>query len=115
MRVDNSTSSPTSWIGLKEKGKAAFERAEYEAALTSYTAALHPDLYCPSAERQIILSNMVACRLKVGGTAQAEAAVETAKQVRNTNTNTNTVGVYCLFSFQRSFSHVSFVLVRCVK
>ena len=84
MRVTESSSGggPTSWIGLKEQAKGAFERGDYETALTSYGAALHPDLYCPAAERQIMLSNIVACRLKIGGTAQAEAAVEAAKQVR---------------------------------
>ena len=84
MRVTDTPSGggPTSWIGLKEQAKGAFERGDYEAALSSYTAALNPDLYCPAAERQILLSNIVACRLKIGGAAQAEAAVDAAKQVR---------------------------------
>lgn len=82
MTVNSSSSSSSSWIIWKEQGKVSYERGDYEGALKSYTSALKPDLYCPAAEKQIILSNMVACRLKVGGPAQAEAAVESAKQVR---------------------------------
>jgi hypothetical protein len=78
----NMPSSSSSWMDHKEQAKQAYQRVDYESALTSYCAALHPDLYCPADERQLLLSNMVACRLKIGGFAQAEAAVENAKQVR---------------------------------
>jgi hypothetical protein len=73
------TTTPSSWMGWKEKGKTEYERCNYKDALDSYRTAI--TLSCPADERQIMLSNMVACRLKIGGRAQAEAAVETAKQV----------------------------------
>lgn len=74
-------SGPGTWMGHKEKGKKFFVRGEYEEALSSYLAALNPALgNCPDQERQILLSNIVACRLKVGGPAQARAAVEDAKK-----------------------------------
>lgn len=71
-------------MGHKEQAKDDYQRSDFEGALTSYGAALHPDLHCPADERQLLLSNMVACRMKIGGAAQAEAAVENAKQVRPT-------------------------------
>jgi hypothetical protein len=95
MRIPSSSTS--SWQGHKEQGKAAYERDDYDAALMSYGAALNPNLYCPAAEKQILYSNMVACRLKIGGAAQAEAAVETAKQVRNFERDT-----YCTSTVQYS-------------
>ena len=83
---DDSGGSPTrlsSWTAYKNQGKQRYERGQFQGALQSYNSALHPDLASsmPAMERQIILSNMVACRLKIGGRAQAEAAVENAKQV----------------------------------
>ena len=50
-------------------------------AIKKYCLALQPDRNCPATERQILLSNMVAARLQIGGPTQAEAAVENAKQV----------------------------------
>ena len=86
MRNDTNRSTagngPTSWMGWKEKAKSEYEQGRYEDALISYrTCITSYQNYCPADERQIILSNMVACRLKIGGVAQAEAAVTTAKQV----------------------------------
>jgi Tfp pilus assembly protein PilF len=78
----HSPTPPSSWTGYKELGKGQFERGDYETALTSYSAAINPELNCPASERQIVLSNMVACRLKIGGPAHARAAVDNAKQVR---------------------------------
>lgn len=99
--------TPTTWMAHKEQGKKQFQNEEYEQALASYRAALGPEYACPTAERQILLSvsvavilipcrvnsvsaylfllslllqNIVACRLKIGGTSQAAAAVEDAKQ-----------------------------------
>lgn len=70
-------------MGHKQQGSAHYQREHYEEALASFRAALNPDFTvpCPRAEKQIILSNIVACRLKIGGLPQAEAAVEDAKQV----------------------------------
>jgi tetratricopeptide (TPR) repeat protein len=59
-----------SWNRLKEQGRDHFVRNEHAQALASYRSAL---ACCPlPLERQILLSNMVACRLKLGGQA-AEA------------------------------------------
>lgn len=69
-----------SWRALKAQGKRAFENSNYDESLSNYKSALHPDLDCPNDERQLILSNIVACRLQIGGPAQAEAAVQAAKQ-----------------------------------
>jgi tetratricopeptide (TPR) repeat protein len=80
-RIDhNDATAPASLVGWKERGSSHFQRGDYEAALNAYKQALRPDLECPSSEQQLLLSNIVACRLKIGGRAQAEAAVEAAKQ-----------------------------------
>jgi Flp pilus assembly protein TadD len=79
--IDEDSSSSLSWATLKEQGKAAFERGDYALAIKKYSLALQPDRNCPATERQILLSNMVAARLQIGGPTQAEAAVENAKQV----------------------------------
>ena len=68
-------------MGWKEKGKLEYQDGNYEAALDSYRTAITSFANCPADERQIILSNMVACRLQIGGPTQAEAAVTTAEQV----------------------------------
>ena len=86
MRDDSSQedSSSLSWVTLKEQGKVAFEQGDYAKAIKKYSLALQPDRNCPASERQILLSNMVAARLQIGGPTQAEAAVENAKQVSQT-------------------------------
>eukprot|EP00526_Cylindrotheca_closterium_P018328 CAMPEP_0113602618 /NCGR_PEP_ID=MMETSP0017_2-20120614/852_1 /TAXON_ID=2856 /ORGANISM="Cylindrotheca closterium" /LENGTH=360 /DNA_ID=CAMNT_0000510977 /DNA_START=138 /DNA_END=1217 /DNA_ORIENTATION=- /assembly_acc=CAM_ASM_000147 len=69
--------SPNQEVVLQEQAKEAYEKGDFEEALKFYRAAL------PSTrgnERQLLLSNIVACRLNIGGSAQAEAAVENAKQ-----------------------------------
>lgn len=94
--------APNSWRGWKERGKQAYLRGDYATALQNYSQALqrqqnilqnlhevnqhaanHPNnnnVYSfPSRlDQQILLSNIVACRLQLGGPAQAEAAVTTA-------------------------------------
>jgi hypothetical protein len=72
--------NPTTWIGWKERAKVYVENGEYSNALNAYTQALFPDMNCPLSEQQIVLSNMVACRLKLGGKLQAEAAIELSKR-----------------------------------
>jgi hypothetical protein len=71
--------STNGWMNHKEHGKKLFSQENYVGALTSYQAAL---LVAPEPEKQILLSNIVACRLKIGGPAMAAAAVEDAKKVR---------------------------------
>lgn len=83
----NDGSSPTSWIALKEQGKHHYENARYEEALQSYRAALATassttttTIVPNDQEQQLLLSNIVACRLQIGGSAQASAAVWDAKR-----------------------------------
>jgi Tetratricopeptide repeat len=79
-RIAHEDNTPSSWVGWKERGKDCFQNGNYERALNAYTQALRPEFRCPVSEQQILWSNIVACRLKMGGRAQAEAAVEAAKQ-----------------------------------
>jgi tetratricopeptide (TPR) repeat protein len=116
MRSFNSSSSsrrnrtcplPSNWMGWKELGKRAYDAGDYEEALQCYKTAVQAEYECPNGmEKQVLLSNMVACRLKLvansstsshesssdstaaagaaatfaAATAQAAAAVENAKQ-----------------------------------
>ena len=66
-----------SWRELKNEGRDHFNNERYEEALSCYRTALASN-NCPQYDRQILLSNIVACRLHIGGTAQAEAALEDA-------------------------------------
>jgi tetratricopeptide (TPR) repeat protein len=76
-----SSEAPSSWVGWKDRGKVLFHSGNFEGALNAYTQARRPEFRCPVSEQQILWSNIVACRLKIGGSrAQAEAAVEAAKQ-----------------------------------
>ena len=79
--------SPTSWSGFKDLARRQYEQGNYEDAVTSYTAALNPELRCPASEQQILLSNLIACRLKIGGAAQARAALDNSKQCIALNPN----------------------------
>mmetsp|Transcript_23480 Transcript_23480/g.26158 ORF Transcript_23480/g.26158 Transcript_23480/m.26158 type:complete len:406 (-) Transcript_23480:150-1367(-) len=72
--------SSRSWVGWKERGKQAFIRCDYNVALQSYTKAINQNPGPSTLDRQILLSNIVACRLKLGGKVQAEAAVAIAKK-----------------------------------
>ncbi|KAL7566565.1 hypothetical protein ACA910_000634 [Epithemia clementina (nom. ined.)] len=82
-----------SWLDWKEDGKRAYERCDYEHALESYRKALQPEYECPTkADRAVLWSNVVACRLQLvknesGGDPQARAAVEDAKQCVALNPN----------------------------
>ena len=78
--------SQVSWTVWKERARDAYERGDYPLALMHYATALQPEARCPSTERQLILSNMVATRLMMGGPGQVEAAVENAKQVSSLGT-----------------------------
>lgn len=85
----------TSWRGWKERGKQAYLNGDYASALQNYSQALqrqnnilnnmlngdNNNFLPPSKlDRQVLLSNMVACRLKLGGAPQAEAAVTNAQK-----------------------------------
>lgn len=77
MTFNNSTTN-MSWIQHKEAAKGHFQNERYDQALSSYQAAV---VNAPEAEKQILLSNCIACRLKIGGPAMAAAAVEESKRV----------------------------------
>jgi hypothetical protein len=76
----------------KEDGKRAFIENRFSDALGHYLTAIDQILTSSStegtsstssnSEHQILLSNVVACRLKIGGTDMIEKAVEEAKKVR---------------------------------
>lgn len=94
----NNTPLSSSWRGWKERGKQAYLKGDYASALQNYFQALHRQNNIlnnvqagnnnnnnihniPSRlDRQVLLSNMVACRLKIGGAPQAEAAVANAEK-----------------------------------
>jgi tetratricopeptide (TPR) repeat protein len=83
MAVRSSSTDPSSgssWQSHRDRGKAAFAAGDYETSLEEFRAALSNSSILVSAlDRQLLLSNVVACRLKLGGRAQAEAAVNDAK------------------------------------
>jgi tetratricopeptide (TPR) repeat protein len=86
MRYPNaSPTASSSWMHHKEQGRVYYVDGQYDEALASYRAALNPVLECPATEAQILRSNVVACRLKLGGVAQAAAAVQDAKQCIHLN------------------------------
>jgi tetratricopeptide (TPR) repeat protein len=85
---DTDEEIPRSWLGLKEAGKREYERANFAEALNLYRTALRTEYECVvTADRQVILSNIVACRIQLGGAAQAAAAVQDAKQCIDLNPN----------------------------
>ena len=78
---NNTTSSQSnkSWTDLKEEGKAHYQNQNYNEALESYRSALL-QRGISDYDKQMILSNIVACRLKIGTKAQAEVALLDAKK-----------------------------------
>ena len=91
-----------SWRDTKDAGKEAFTNGSYSEALTLYSDAID-QLLTPAEEEadgsyvfvdgngtnghteehQILLSNVIACRLKIGGEDMSKKAVDEAKQVRD--------------------------------
>ena len=76
------------WTEFKDAGKVAFSQGNFDSALSSYLTALEEltseerrDGSDRSNDKQILLSNVVACRLKIGGEEMLTQAVEEAKQV----------------------------------
>lgn len=72
----------------KDDGKRAFIESRFSDALGHYLTAINQIILTSSegasasSEHQILLSNVVACRLKIGGSEMIEKAVEEAKKVR---------------------------------
>lgn len=93
-----------SWRETKDAGKRAFSQGKHEEALELYTRAISElsatssststdgggdgerrggsDGGTHTTEHQILLSNVIACRLKIGGRDMSEKAVDDAKKVR---------------------------------
>ena len=76
------------WTEYKDAGKIAFSQGNFQSALSSYLTALEEltseerrDGSDKSNDKQILLSNVVACRLKIAGGEMATQAIEEAKQV----------------------------------
>ena len=79
----------SSWKESKDAGQQAFVNENYSEALNQYTNAI--DLLTSgeqagssttnTKEHQVLLSNVIACRLKIGGADMATKAVEDSKQV----------------------------------
>merc|ERR1711862_851508 len=91
----NSDNRLLSWKELKEKGTSYYENQMYEEALESYRLSLayynnsseqkqqgqyKNDMVTTNLEKQRLLSNIVACRLKLGTRAQAEVALIDAER-----------------------------------
>ncbi|KAL7472584.1 hypothetical protein ACHAXS_012955, partial [Conticribra weissflogii] len=84
----------TTWRESKDAGNLAFNEGNYPEALAFYLRALEQlsddehgnDDHAGarrddnSKDRQILLSNVIACRLKIGGEDMATKAVEEAKE-----------------------------------
>ena len=92
----------TSWRESKDAAAEAYRAERWVDALDHYSSALDQLSSSSSKEdvqrrdevgrggggrggssdHQILLSNVIACRLKIGGTGMVEKAVEEAKKVR---------------------------------
>jgi len=104
------------WSTDKDAGAQAYSCQHYSEALTHYSNALEKLLSSSDdssgttgaeshrtnidverrREHQILLSNIVACRLKIGGVDNVTKAVQEAKQVRSTACCTFSVQEYQL-------------------
>ena len=96
-----------SWRETKDAGKQAFSEGKYPVALSLYSEAIDQLLTSdegeqegsnvdnrtnssrgngsrsgPTNDHQVLLSNVIACRLKIGGQDMVAKAVDDAKQVR---------------------------------
>ena len=82
----NDHPSNKSWKTYKEEGRTHYQNANYEEALISFQKAIQQAenngaVVVPQVEHEILLSNSVACRLKIGGPEMDFVAVEEAKKV----------------------------------
>ena len=82
------------WRETKDAGKQAFTEGEHGKALALYSEAIEQLLAADeepahgggrgghTTEHQVLLSNVIACRLKIGGPEMTAKAVAEAEQVR---------------------------------
>ena len=76
---NNNNNLPRTWLGLKDAAREAYDQGHFEQALTLYQTALRPEYECvATSERQIILSNIVACRLQMRNQGNESAQVVVA-------------------------------------
>ena len=106
---NDSSSSSSSWITIKNQGRDYYHNSNYKQALICFQQALtrleqeyqqhqqqnqedqrnnnnhnhnsYNEFY--NKESQVLLSNSVACRLKIGDREMIIVAIEEAKKVRN--------------------------------
>lgn len=77
----------TTWNSEKDLGATSFSSQNYHDAIRHYSNAIQKlqDSGVQGVEvkkhRQILLSNVIACRLKIGGKEMIDKAVGEAKEV----------------------------------
>lgn len=76
----------SSWQYHERKGKQLYAQQDYTTSITHFREASRlAALIAPRKERSIILSNIVACRLKIGGIENLYASLEEAKECVSLN------------------------------
>lgn len=76
----------SSWQWHVNKGRRHFNQNEFSSALEAYKEASRiAEDHAPRFERSTILSNIVACRLKIGDTENLSIAVDEAKECISLN------------------------------
>jgi hypothetical protein len=73
-------SGSSGWKHWKQQAKEFYQRNDYHDALQAYRRCLLCDDLVDPIERSVILGNMVACRLQLGGPAHSRAAVTDARE-----------------------------------
>jgi len=76
----------SSWQHHQARAKSFYADENYSGALESYTEAHHlAQSHAPRKERSILLSNIVACRLHIGGSDNLAIALEEATECISLN------------------------------
>jgi|AntRauTorckE5430_2_1112549.scaffolds.fasta_scaffold19524_1 hypothetical protein len=76
----------SSWQHHQERAKLFYSEKNYLEALKSYTEACNIAIsHAPRKERSILLSNIVACRLQIGGSDNIALALNEAKECISLN------------------------------
>ena len=86
------TLNDKSWEDWKGMGTKEYQNGSFEKALTYFQTSFHS---CPTnerKERQRLLSNIVACRLKLN--THLSLAIQEAQQVCTTSTQIKSNSIY---------------------
>ena len=76
----------SSWQHHQERAKIFYTEKNYSEALESYTEASNiANSHAPRKERSILLSNIIACRLHIGGSDNIALALDEAKECISLN------------------------------